>query len=373
MGVTLIMAGRAMRVAAAFLLFTAISQAQVRQTKLFLDDGFGNFSTLSGPSGGGSFSFPLGGGTLITTGNSGAITSVGSISSGVWEGTPIGAGFGGTGLATYTPYALIAGGTTSTGTLQQVSGLGSATQVLTSNGPNQLPSWQTAASGLSNPMTLLGDVIYGGASGTPTELVGNTSSTKKFLRSTGASGVATAPAWDTIAGADVPVFGKSGSSHTTGAVPDPGSTPGTAKFLREDATWAAPSSGSSTMMISGSSQGFGGNSTSYTYPLGITSTSTSTTPDVADGDVMLVNRSGTIKNFTVILASVPNVGKSYPFTIYDGTTSTGVTVTLTNATGATLTDSTHSYSILAGDLISIKFVGSGGETSMNAVWTFDIQ
>lgn len=48
---------------------------------------------------------------------------------------------GGTGLASMTAYALLAGGTTSTGALQQVSGLGSVGQVLTSAGAGALPVW----------------------------------------------------------------------------------------------------------------------------------------------------------------------------------------------------------------------------------------
>lgn len=40
----------------------------------------------------------------------------------------------------------------------------------------------------------------------------------------------------------VPDFIGSGATHASGGVPDPGATPGTALFLREDATWAAPSS-----------------------------------------------------------------------------------------------------------------------------------
>lgn len=40
-----------------------------------------------------------------------------------------------------------------------------------------------------------------------------------------------------------PTFGASGASHSSGLVPDPGSTPGTTHFLREDATWAVPSGG----------------------------------------------------------------------------------------------------------------------------------
>ena len=55
---------------------------------------------------------------------------------------------GGTGLVTMTPFALLAGGTTATGALQQVTVLGDAGQVLTSNGTGVLPTFQatTAAS-----------------------------------------------------------------------------------------------------------------------------------------------------------------------------------------------------------------------------------
>lgn len=49
---------------------------------------------------------------------------------------------GGTGVVTWTPYAVVAGGTTPTGPLQQVSGVGTSTQVLTSNGAGALPTWE---------------------------------------------------------------------------------------------------------------------------------------------------------------------------------------------------------------------------------------
>ena len=40
------------------------------------------------------------------------------------------------------------------------------------------------------------------------------------------------------------VFGASGNNHSKGLVPDPGSTEGSSKYLREDGTWAVPSGGS---------------------------------------------------------------------------------------------------------------------------------
>jgi hypothetical protein len=56
---------------------------------------------------------------------------------------PVTAAQGGTGLTALSPYDILVGGTTSTGPIQQVSGEGTVGQVLTSNGPSVLPSWQS--------------------------------------------------------------------------------------------------------------------------------------------------------------------------------------------------------------------------------------
>jgi hypothetical protein len=52
-----------------------------------------------------------------------------------------------------------------------------------------------SVSGGINPMTTLGDIIYGGASGVATRLAGNTTSTRKFLTQTGTGTVSAAPAY----------------------------------------------------------------------------------------------------------------------------------------------------------------------------------
>lgn len=62
-------------------------------------------------------------------------------------GKPIEVANGGTGDASVTAYAVICGGTTSTGALQSVSGTGSSNQILTSNGASALPTWQAATTG----------------------------------------------------------------------------------------------------------------------------------------------------------------------------------------------------------------------------------
>ena len=50
----------------------------------------------------------------------------------------------------------------------------------------------------------------------------------------------------TLAAARLPVMGASGSAHAIGAVPDPGATAGTTRFLREDGNWTAPAAGGGT-------------------------------------------------------------------------------------------------------------------------------
>jgi hypothetical protein len=48
---------------------------------------------------------------------------------------------------------------------------------------------------MANPMTTLGDIIYGGASGAPTRLAGNTVAQRKFLTQTGTGSASAAPEW----------------------------------------------------------------------------------------------------------------------------------------------------------------------------------
>jgi len=68
---------------------------------------------------------------------------------------------GGTGITTTTPYAVVAGGTTSTGALQQVSGLGSSGQVLTSSGAGALPTWQTPSGGATKAQAIAYSMTLG--------------------------------------------------------------------------------------------------------------------------------------------------------------------------------------------------------------------
>lgn len=93
---------------------------------------------------------------------------------------PLTVGNGGTGDSSHTAYAVLTGGTTSTGALQSVSGVGTSGQVLTSNGASTLPTWQTliTPSGIT---ALTGDVT---TSVSPSNPYLNTASTYAVLGET---------------------------------------------------------------------------------------------------------------------------------------------------------------------------------------------
>jgi hypothetical protein len=88
----------------------------------------------------------LTGATLASGVTASSLTSVGTIASGVWNGTDIAVADGGTGVGSLTAYAPIFGGTTSTGAVQSGT-VGSLGQVLTSNGAGALPTFQSPAGG----------------------------------------------------------------------------------------------------------------------------------------------------------------------------------------------------------------------------------
>ena len=93
-----------------------------------------------------------------------ALTFTGkTITGGTWNGNAITVPYGGTGLSSTTAYAVLCGGTTSTGNLQSVSGVGSSGQVLTSNGASALPTWQgvSAVTSVATNDGLTGGTITG--------------------------------------------------------------------------------------------------------------------------------------------------------------------------------------------------------------------
>lgn len=120
------------------------------------------------------------------------------------------------------------------------------------------PSWLTVT---GSPITTSGTLAV-------TATTGQTAN--QFLASpNGSTGAVSLRA---IVPADVPVFVASGASHAAGIVPDPGSTAGTAKFLREDATWATPAGGGNVSNTGTPTSGQAAEWTSATVIQGVTVT-----------------------------------------------------------------------------------------------------
>ena len=102
---------------------------------------------------------------------------MGTVTSGTWNATTIGVGYGGTGVTSSTAYAIMAGGTTSTGAHQSLA-TGTSNQILISNGSSALPSWTTNLTVAQGDTGLTSTTAYG-------VLCGGTSTTGN-LQNTGA-------------------------------------------------------------------------------------------------------------------------------------------------------------------------------------------
>ena len=96
-----------------------------------------------------------------------------------------------------------------TGTTTPVISMAAATGSV--NGYLTSTDWTTFNGKMTNPMTTLGDVIYGAASGTSTRLAGNTTTAKQFLSQTGTGTASAAPAWSALPTV-LPVLNRAGAT-----------------------------------------------------------------------------------------------------------------------------------------------------------------
>lgn len=219
-----------------------------------VQSGIDNWIVQNGtPGGAGAVSsVDVSGGTTGLTTSGGPITTSGTIT--ITGDLDVDAG--GTGVTSLTAYAPLFGGTTSTGDVQSGT-VGTAGQVMTSNGAGVLPTFQTPAAGFTNPMTTLGDIIYENATPAAARLAGNTSATKMFLNQTGNGSISAAPAWSALVSGDIPALAYWASTGTTtlsGTTTITGSAPNRLNF---NGTFTATANGDAARVWSSSITGTG--------------------------------------------------------------------------------------------------------------------
>jgi hypothetical protein len=128
------------------------------------------------------------------------------------------------------------------------------------------------------------------------------------------------------------VFGASGASHAAGIVPDPGATPGTSKFLREDGTFATAGA-VSPLTTKGDIYGF--DTVNNRIPVG------------TDGQVLTADSTQTLG---VKYATLPTpVSQPHAFSVY---TTSNKTVTVNTFTAVTydvkLFDTSNEFTLATG-------------------------
>jgi len=114
-----------------------IRNSSAYQATIFCSTVIGN-TTAAGTG----VAIPAGRETLVFSDATNVVFAVDHLSS-LTLATDLAVADGGTGVSSATAYAVLCGGTTSTGAFQSVAGVGSSGQVLTSNGAGALPSFQT--------------------------------------------------------------------------------------------------------------------------------------------------------------------------------------------------------------------------------------
>lgn len=177
-------------------------------------------SALAAPASG------ITGATLAANVVSSSLTSVGTIGTGVWQGTRIGVAYGGTGLASLTAHYLLIGNGTSAPTLLSPSTAG---YILTSNGASLDPTFQAAiASGVV-------------ANGVTLAMLAQVSTATFLGRTTAATGNVEALTVTQATALLNSMVGDSGSGGTKGLAPAPSAGDAAlGKYLKADGTWSAP-------------------------------------------------------------------------------------------------------------------------------------
>lgn len=143
---------------------------------------------------------------------------------------------GGSGAASFTAYAVVCGGTTTTGALQSVASLGSSGQVLTSNGPAALPTFQTLPGGTVSS-GLINQVAWYAATGTTVSGLATLASGVLVTSAGSVPSISTTLPNGLAMGTPASLTLTNATGLPVGGISATG-TPSATTFLRGDGTWS---------------------------------------------------------------------------------------------------------------------------------------
>ena len=197
------------------------------------------------------------------------ITTVGALSSGsLTTGfTPVNVAQGGTGVSNFTSYAVVCAGAPASNMLQNVVTVGTAGQVLTSNGAGALPSWQSPAAGFVTSVTSANAnrITIGGTMSAPTvdiasTYVGQASITTVGALASGSLAAGFTPVSVALGGTGDVAFGAysvvCGGATSTGALQNVASLGLSGQVLTSSGagalpSWQTPAAGTVTSVATG--------------------------------------------------------------------------------------------------------------------------
>lgn len=259
--------------------------------------------------------------------------------------------------------------------------------LLKANNLNDVANATTSFNNISG-MTTLGDLIYGGASGTRTRLAGNATTAPQFLKSLGSGGLATAPVWAQPAFSDIsgalslttqvsgilPIANGGTNSSSVTIVPAASAWAGwdanknfSANNLIDGYRTTATAAGTTTLAVGDAFQQFFTGSTTQIVAMPVTSTLVLGQAYYITNNstgIVTVNSSGA----NLILAMGPSTSAIFTCILTSGTSAASWSATYIGNGGAITptiqkftSGTAQTYTTPAGCIyIRVRMVGAGG-------------
>ncbi|WP_304196851.1 hypothetical protein [Flavobacterium alvei] len=127
-----------------------------------------------------------------------------------------------------------------------------------------------------------------------------------------------------------------------------------------------------TMMFTGNTNNVAASTANTTfYPVMGTISGTAVTTSSSAGTRTLISRDGTIRNLYVKSSTNPGSGNSYAISIRLNGSSTTLTATISGSNATSASNTTNSFTVVAGDEIEIQLAPNSNPTAAKISWAVD--